>query len=210
MIFGGIYFELQTPGIGFPLAAAVIGAALYFAPLYIEGLAQNWEIVLFFVGIVLIAVELFAIPGFGVIGATGIGLVVGSLTISLVHNDMFDFSMTGIDQVGIALLRVVLTIFAGLALMLTFGGSIFNSAAFKRITLQDEQLAEQGYTVRRDEIYHLVNRKGVAITDLRPAGKIEVDGETLDAMTEGGFIGRGTEIVILKIETNTLIVRALG
>lgn len=62
-IIGGIYFEMQSPGIGFPLAAAVTGAILYFAPLYIDGLAQNWEILVFVAGLILIAVELFIIPG---------------------------------------------------------------------------------------------------------------------------------------------------
>jgi len=50
LIIGGIYFELQTPGIGFPLAAAIFGAVLYFAPLYLEGLAENWEILIFILG----------------------------------------------------------------------------------------------------------------------------------------------------------------
>jgi len=49
LIIGGIYFELQTPGIGFPLVVAVLGAVLYFAPLYLEGVAQNWELLLFVV-----------------------------------------------------------------------------------------------------------------------------------------------------------------
>ncbi|MBP9482276.1 MAG: nodulation protein NfeD, partial [Parabacteroides sp.] len=67
-IIGGIYFEMQTPGIGFPLGAAVVAATFYFAPLYIDGLAQNWEILVFIAGLILIAIELFIIPGFGVTG----------------------------------------------------------------------------------------------------------------------------------------------
>lgn len=66
LIIGGIYFELQTPGIGFPLVAAVLGAVLYFAPLYLEGVAQNWELLLFVVGLLLLAVEIFVLPGFGI------------------------------------------------------------------------------------------------------------------------------------------------
>ena len=66
MIIGGIYFEMQSPGIGFPLARAIVGGLLYFAPLYLEGLAMHWEIALFIVGLVLLLIELFAIPGFGV------------------------------------------------------------------------------------------------------------------------------------------------
>lgn len=59
LIVGGIYFELQTPGIGFPLGVAITAAVLYFAPLYIDGLAANWEIIVFVIGLVLIALELF-------------------------------------------------------------------------------------------------------------------------------------------------------
>ena len=75
LIIGGIYFELQTPGIGFPLVAAVLGAVLYFAPLYLEGVAQNWELLLFVVGLLLLAVEIFVLPGFGIAGVAGIAVV---------------------------------------------------------------------------------------------------------------------------------------
>lgn len=207
MIFGGIYFELQTPGVGFPLAAAIVGATLYFAPLYIEGLAQNWEIVLFFVALILIGLEIFVFPGFGVAGSLGIALIIGSLTLSLVQNDYFDFSFTGIDKVGIALLRVVLTLFAGIALLVAFGGSIFNSAAFRRISLMDEQKADAGYTISKREFYDVIGLEGTAITDLRPSGKVEIGEEIYDAMSEGGFIERGAAVTVRKIEANTLIVR---
>ena len=53
LIVGGIYFELQTPGIGFPLGVAITAAVLYFAPLYIDGLAANWEILTFIIGLTL-------------------------------------------------------------------------------------------------------------------------------------------------------------
>ncbi|HRU73124.1 MAG TPA: nodulation protein NfeD, partial [Paludibacteraceae bacterium] len=62
-IIGGIYFELQTPGIGFPLVVAIVASVLYFAPLYIDGLAANWEIIIFFIGVILLILEIFVIPG---------------------------------------------------------------------------------------------------------------------------------------------------
>jgi len=89
IIIGGIYFELQTPGVGFPLAAAAIAAILYFAPLYLEGLVENWEIVIFIVGVILLMVELFAIPGFGVAGISGIILMVAGLTLAMIDNEIF-------------------------------------------------------------------------------------------------------------------------
>lgn len=72
IMFWGIVFEIRTPGIGFPLAAAGLAALLYFGPLYIEGLAANWEILLFIAGIILIGVEIFVIPGFGISGITAL------------------------------------------------------------------------------------------------------------------------------------------
>ncbi|MCK5693418.1 MAG: nodulation protein NfeD, partial [Bacteroidales bacterium] len=83
IIIGGIYFELQSPGIGFALGASILAALLYFAPLYLEGMAENWELILFIVGFILIMVEIFAIPGFGVAGVAGIIAVITGLTLSL-------------------------------------------------------------------------------------------------------------------------------
>src|SRR6478609_5316764 len=66
IIIGGIYFELQTPGIGFPLFAAVTALLLYLIPYYLNGLAEYWEIIALFIGVILIVAEIFVIPGFGV------------------------------------------------------------------------------------------------------------------------------------------------
>ena len=65
-----------SPGIGFALVVAILGAVLYFAPLYIEGVAQNWELILFIIGLALLAVEIFVLPGFGIAGVAGIIAVV--------------------------------------------------------------------------------------------------------------------------------------
>jgi len=99
IIIGGIYFELQTPGIGFPIGASVVAALLYFAPLYLEGLAENWEIIIFVIGLILLAVEIFAVPGFGVPGILGIIFIVAGLTLSMTGNMGLDF--TGIEFTGL-------------------------------------------------------------------------------------------------------------
>ena len=72
VILGGIYFELQTPGVGFPLFAALTALVLYLVPYYLSGLAQYWEIIALFVGILLLMAEIFVIPGFGVAGVAGL------------------------------------------------------------------------------------------------------------------------------------------
>lgn len=90
-IIGGIYFELQTPGIGFALFIALLCGALFFAPLYLQGLADHWEIAIFVIGVVLLALEIFVIPGFGVAGVLGIIFVLCGLAFSMVDNDFFRF-----------------------------------------------------------------------------------------------------------------------
>ena len=78
IIIGGIYFELQSPGVGFPILASMTAAIIYFAPLYLEGLAANYEIIIFMIGVLLLAAEIFVIPGFGVAGILGlIGIITG-------------------------------------------------------------------------------------------------------------------------------------
>jgi membrane-bound serine protease (ClpP class) len=207
MIFGGIYFELQTPGVGFPLAAAVLGAILYFAPLYLEGLAANWEILLFIVGLILISVEIFVIPGFGVAGILGIIFVVAGLTLSLIENDFFDFSFTPKFEISKAFIRVVGTLSGGMVLMAIFGKSLFNTPAMKRIMLMDEQRSSEGYVIGHENQEMMLGSIGIAVTDLRPSGKVEINDEIYDAVTEGGFITRGNNVKVVKTEGYSIIVR---
>ncbi|MCG8384573.1 MAG: nodulation protein NfeD, partial [Cytophagales bacterium] len=108
VIIGGIWFELQTPGVGFPIAAAILAAILYFVPYYLNGLAENWEIIAFFIGVSLIAVEVFVIPGFGVAGILGITLTIGSLVLVMINNDNFDFSLVPFANI----LSAVMVVFA--------------------------------------------------------------------------------------------------
>jgi len=206
-IIGGIYFELQAPGIGFPLALAVTAAVLFFAPLYLEGLAANWEILLFIVGVILLIIELFVIPGFGIAGISGIILIVGSLILSLVANiDGFDFTFATSQQLTRAVLQVTVILTLSIIGFLVFNERITNSAAFKKLTLQDS-LSGDGYTAALTELDNLAGKHGTAVTDLRPTGKIAIGEERYEASTYGELIEKGTEIIVIKSRGNYLQVR---
>ena len=207
LIIGGLYFELQSPGIGFALLMAVVGAVLYFAPLYLEGLAANWEILLFVVGLGLIMVELFLIPGFGVAGVSGIMLAVAGLTLSLVSNDFFDFSFTAPTQIMFSMLRVLLVLGLGLALAVVFGGSIFNSRFAKRIILTDTQENMNAYVTSTSSLNALVGKTATAETVLRPSGIVNVDGDTYDAISDGAFFNKGQTATVVEVRGNYLVVR---
>ncbi len=206
IIIGGIYFELQTPGIGFPLAAALIAALLYFAPLYIEGLANNWEILIFIVGIILIAVEIFAIPGFGVTGILGIILVVVGLTLSMVGKFSFDGEITGLSELVKAFFIVIIAIFLALISSFYTSKKLFTTTIFGQLALNTTQQADEGYTFSDNFYVEMINKQGVAKTNLRPAGKVEIDGEIFDATAITGFIEKGDKISVIKYETGQLFV----
>ncbi|WP_017258218.1 NfeD family protein [Pedobacter arcticus] len=209
LMIGGIYFELQTPGIGFALLVAVVAGLLFFAPLYLEGLADNWEILLFLAGIVLLVLEIFLIPGFGVFGIAGIICMVVGLAMSLVMNDFFDLSVSGSERIVQSFLIVLGSIIGSIFLSVVFGGNILRSKAFQRLVLQDEQQSDQGYQVTKPN-FELLGKNGFAKTDLRPSGKIEIDGEWYQAVSNDGYIENGTDIVVSKIENYNLVVKKLN
>lgn len=206
LIIGGIYFEMQTPGIGFALLVAIVAAVLFFAPLYIQGLADNWEIALFIAGIVLILLELFVIPGFGVAGILGIICLVCGLAFSMVVNDYFNFSIAEPGMLFNSFLLVIASVVVATILMVIFGKSLLNTRAFKRLVLQDEQRSTAGYTSSQLDVA-LVNKEGVAKTVLRPSGKVEIEGKWYDAVALDGFIDIGEEIYVEKHVNYNLFVR---
>jgi membrane-bound serine protease (ClpP class) len=207
IIIGGIYFELQSPGVGFPLIASVIAALLYFAPLYLQGLADHWEIVIFVVGVILILVEVFAIPGFGVAGISGIVLVVAGLTLSLVGNVGLSFSGVSLDAIASAFFIVIIAIFLALILSFWISKTLFTTSMLGHLALEAEQKAEEGYTTRGSKYQSMIGKEGVAHSVLRPAGKVKIEGDVYDATALAGYIEKGDEVIVIKYGTGQLFVR---
>jgi len=215
LMLGGLYFELQSPGLGFPIATAIIAAILYFAPLYLEDLAANWEIAVFVLGLILIGVELFILPGFGVAGISGLVMVFFSLVLSLIRNDFFDFTLTRSDDVLIALLTVTSSLVLGVILLLLAGKPLLNARFFQRLVLQDtlgryavtdqhlEKPDSQTYTPEASRIGAI----GTAYTALYPSGKILIDDEMYDGVSEGEYIEKGQSVKVIRDYKSRLLVR---
>ena len=208
LILGGIYFEMQSPGIGFALLVATIGAVLYFSPLYLEGMAANWEILIFVIGLILIALEVFVVPGFGVTGISGITLAFSGLVLSLVKNVNFTFD--GVDGADfmIAISTVMVGSIGGIGLAIYLSQKLFTTenGQFSHLSLKEVMSLEAGYLGVDAEILHLKGKKGTAITTLRPSGKISIEGKIYDALAVSGMIDKGTNIVVTKVETAQLYV----
>jgi len=206
LIIGGLYFELQTPGIGFPLMASIIALILYLTPYYLNGLAENWEIFLFLIGMIFIVIEIFVIPGFGVAGIFGLALTIGSLMLLMLNNDVFDFTFVVSKDVLNASGSILIAVL-GFGLLLFFGGIKFTeSQTFKKIMLEDTQDLDKGY-ISKKYSDKLIGKNGKAMTILRPSGKITISDKIYDATTSGEYIEKNSKIIVLNNEGSTLKVK---
>lgn len=208
LIIGGIYFEMQSPGIGFALLVAIVAALLYFAPLYIEGLAQHWEILIFIIGIGLLALEIFVIPGFGVAGVSGIILIVSGLTLALVGNKGLSMPDNDYSPMARAFAMVSISILLAMVGSFYLGSKIVRvKVSGSTIGLSEELRSSDGYSASEMSYKELIGKTGVALTILRPAGKIEIDNEQYDATAQIGYIEKGEPIKVVAYENMQLIVR---
>lgn len=208
MIVGGIFVEIRTPGIGLPLLTAVVGALLYFAPAYLGHLAEYWEILLFVVGLLLIALEIFVIPGFGIAGISGIVLVVVSLALSMVDNVDFwrwDGSLN-LQPIVRPLALVVLSSTAAI-----FGGvwlvrKLYDTRSFDHIALRQEMKASEGFTGVVSGLEVFVGENVTVFTDMRPSGKVKAsDGHIYEATLKfGGFASKGECLKVVVAEQGRL------
>ncbi|GMT44824.1 MAG: hypothetical protein IEMM0006_0656 [bacterium] len=210
VIVGGIYFELQTPGIGFPIAAAVVAAVLYFAPLYLEGLSSHWEILLFLLGLVLIVLEIFVVPGFGITGILGITFMVLGLTLSLIRPagpGFLDYNLTAFARaLSIVIISMTLSIISSIWLT----KRLFISGRFAYLGLQKTQPKEEGYTSASAEYSKMLGKTGVAHTKLRPAGKVVVENDVFDAVAEFSFIEKDKKVKVVGYQSSQLIVKQIN
>ena len=208
MIIGGIFVEIRTPGIGLPLVTAIVGALLYFAPAYLGNLVSYWEILLFVVGLVLIGVEIFVLPGFGVCGVLGIIAVVLSLAFAMVDNaELFHWDgslnlQPILRPIGIVIISASAAIFGSVLLV----RKLFATRSFDHIALRQELKADEGFTGVASGLESFVGETVTVFTDLRPSGKVKTaDGRIFEATLKfGGFAEKGTSLTVISAEQGRL------
>lgn len=207
LIVGGLYFELQTPGVGFPLVASLTAAVLYFAPLYLEGLATHIEIILFVVGLVLLLIEIFAIPGFGITGILGILLMISSLTLAMVEEFGDQPFQTELMPFIWALMIVVVSLFAAIGISAYLGQKLLRTRRFGHLALTTVQEKSEGFSSAVFDFEAFIGQHAVAHTMLRPAGKIELNGDIFDATLESGYADKGEKVIVTGFSMAQFIVR---
>ena len=196
----GIIIELFTPGLGLPGGLGALALLLFFSGAFIATPAGPLDLVVLLAGILLIAAEVFVIPGFGVAGILGIGAIIFAI--------FRIFQGNTIEVLGYT--TVFGGVLLGLALWLlpnTRLGGIFTLTTRLSDSNSPQSADDPGQAKLTSDLSYLEGERGVAITDLRPAGTARFGLERTDVVTEGGYVGRGSDIEVLRVEGSRVTVR---
>lgn len=199
--FFGLLAEIKTPGWGLPGTAGLIALALFFGSSYILQLASVVEILMFIAGIILIAVEIFVIPGFGLPGIAGIILVFASIFLSLLGGDPF----INFDTISVAIIQLTIALIAALVLVFLLAKFLPKTSAFSRLVLAESEKADQGFVSYPSETT-LLGKTGKALTVLRPAGIAEIEGKKYDVIADNEYIEPGKVVKVIRVEGIKVVV----
>ena len=191
----GVYIELKTPGFGIVGVISIIAFSIFFFAQVFVGESGFLAPAIFFLGIVLLAIEIFVIPGFGITGILGIlGIVAGI------------FMSFGINNIAQATLVVFVSLIADIILIIILARFILKSKGFKNIVALETDTAGYHSSVSYD---NLLGCEGITDTFFRPSGNIIINDKKYDAITEGEFINKGAKIKVILVEGNKIVIKEI-
>lgn len=211
----GAYIEISTPGFGIAGGVALVCLALIVLSSFALQAAGWLELIILGVGIALILVEIFLIPGFGVTGILGIILALAGLFAMLLpglRDIKFDFDTNTLNAAGEFILHriayLAAAIVIGVVVIAILARFIVpRLAIFSPLVLRGEQEAGLGYVsgMKKEELPD-IGSVGVVVSPLRTAGKVEIKEQIYDAVSSGKFIPKGEKIKVISIQGSKLIV----
>ncbi len=197
----GLFTEVKTPGWGLPGTMAVVALSLFFGAGYILELASIIEILVFVVGVVLFLLEVFVIPGFGIFGALGILMIVGSLFLGLIS----DFPLVDWDMIQMATIQLAGAFVLALIVIYFLLKFLPKSKIWNNLVLKRNIEEQSGYTAEK-KVQELVGKSGKALTDLRPSGTALIENKRVDVVTNGEYITKDSNVVVTDEEGSKVVV----
>lgn len=188
----GLVLELYSPGFGLPGTMSLSAFGLFFFGHLIAGFAGYETLIIFVIGFILLILELF-LPG-GIVGIIGGGLIIASLL----------FAGESVTHMAYSIIIAMFIAVVGMVIFMRIFGKKLHM--FNKLVLKDATTTEEGYVSNENRI-DLIGKAGFTQTAMRPAGVIVVDDERIDAVSEGSFIDKDKQIVIIKVEGSRIVVR---
>ena len=196
----GIFIEIRTPGFGIPGFLGLLCVGLFFGGHMLTKIGAEWAFLLFLLGLGLIALEVFVIPGFGVAGILGITLMIGS--IFFVFDKAYEF------RTAVMWLSISVIMSAGLVILAAF--YLPETRLFQRLALSTVMDTEMGYHSSSSEDFQAyLGKSGTALTPLRPSGTARIANNRVDVVTVGDFIPQDSNIKVVSVEGPKVFVEAV-
>ncbi len=200
----GIILELRTPGFGVPGALGITSLGLILWGHWLVQLAGWEEVLLALGGLVLLALEIFLIPGFGIAGALGILGILAGLVLSLVGQG------NTTQLLMLVAVRVVFSLLFALVASMVLLRFMTRSAIGRKLVLDTGLSASAGFASAPESDARLLGKHGFASSPLHLAGIALIDGVRVDVVSNGDPIDPGAAIVVVRVDGNRVVVERSG
>lgn len=201
--FLGLLFEIQSPGWGIPGSIGILSLLLFFGSTIDTGLATGPELIVVGIGILLLLLEFFIIPGFGLLGISGLIVILGGLFMLLIpENPLTNDYNSASWAFAISTIGGIISIFLIFRLL-------SKTKLWEKLTLPTSQKSSEGYNTSIG-LEGFVGKLGTSTSDLRPSGWGDFDSKKLFVVTEGEFVDRKEKIEILSVDGNRIVVRKIS
>ena len=196
----GLFVEIRTPGFGVPGIAGLICLGLFFWGHRLLNISADYAAIAFIVGVGLLLIEVFVIPGFGIAGIAGIAMMLGGI--------FFVFRSAYKLETAVFTLSSAIILAFALAILLSY--LLPKTRAWNHLVLSAAMDSGSGFhSAPREDFRGYVGKTGVALTPLRPAGTVRVGDARFDVVTAGDFIARDTPVKIVNVEGSKIFVEAI-
>lgn len=201
----GLYLEIKTPGFGLPGAIGIVSLAIFFWGHHIAGLTGLEDLALFAIGLMLLLIELFVIPGFGIVGLLGLVFMLGGLLMAMVQHYPGTPVWPEPAQLQIPVIKMGLAFFGSLAGAVIIGRIFPHTPLFGKLVLTSATDRKDGFQAASAES-SAIGTVGRTLTPCNPGGSARFDGKRCDVISQGQFIPSGAAVRIIKPQGGRYVV----
>ncbi|MCI7330613.1 MAG: NfeD family protein [Selenomonadaceae bacterium] len=192
IMFLALFVEIKTGGMGGGIMLGIVAAGVFWGSRYVEGLVDLYQIAIFLVGILCIIVEML-LPTVGLLAGVGVAALLYSLLLALGGD------VDAMTALGAALILAVV-------IFVLIVKKLPSSRLWHKVVLHDRSTSQRGF-VSAETRRELIGREGTVLTELRPAGSVQLGEQVVDVVSEGAFVAKGERVKVIAVNGVRVVVR---
>jgi membrane-bound serine protease (ClpP class) len=192
IMFLALFVEIKTGGMGGGIMLGIVAAGVFWGSRYVEGLVDLYQIAIFLVGILCIIVEML-LPTVGLLAGVGVAALLYSLLLALGGD------VDAMTALGAALILAVV-------IFVLIVKKLPSSRLWYKVVLHDRSTSQRGF-VSAETRRELIGREGTVLTELRPAGSVQLGEQVVDVVSEGAFVAKGERVKVIAVNGARVVVR---